>query len=112
MPPALVFLIRVLAGGLGECTSIERNAPALAFEPHDGRVSAQNLGEISCFAQPMRGLSNDRVIFNESSHGNRSIPIGHALFELLQVWRHAITLSLGTFKRYRPLVPVLAGGNA
>jgi hypothetical protein len=93
------------------------DASAFVFEPHHGRVTGKNLGSGSSFPHPVRGLADDRMVFDQSSNGVKGVPIGHALFKLLHnrisSWAaHVRSLAAGSRKRNRRFVLAHAGGNA
>ena len=93
MPPARAFSIRVLAGGLGRCLLIEKSDWA-----EDFAITPSTSPPLWMFGYSKRGTV---FIQRMSAFTNRLFPFCHAKI-----------LTLGTFKRHSPLVPVLAGGNA
>ncbi len=104
--------IRVLADGLRRHASVKRNTSAF-FEPHDGGMTAEDLGDSLRLPHAMRGRADDRMVCDFGSYGNGPVPFFYALFELLQIGlSHAKSLTPCPFKRHSPLVPELAGGNA
>jgi hypothetical protein len=105
--------IRVFVGGLRRYASVEGHASAFVFEPHDGGMPGEHLRRSARLAEPMLRLTDDRMVFHNSSDRHGCVPIAHAFFEFLQVrFAHAKILRFCSLKTNRSFVPALAGGNA